>query len=100
MRSGIDLSALVKRWRQLPRDWIDFVETGEISGEFETMFRNMETEAAHTWTMRQERMAEWVPKILVGAFILVLALEIIPMANRAINAPIEQAEKQIDDAGR
>jgi type II secretory pathway component PulF len=100
MRSGIDLSALVKRWRQLPRDWIDFVETGEISGEFETMFRNMETEAAHTWTMRQERMAEWVPKILVIGFVFVLALEIIPMANRAINAPIEQAEKSIDDASR
>jgi len=100
MRAGIDLSVLVERWRQLPRDWIDFVETGELSGEFETMFRNMETEAAHTWTVRQEHMAQWVPKILVIGFIFVMALEIIPLATRAINAPIEQAEKAIDDAGR
>jgi general secretion pathway protein F len=100
MRSGVDLSALVRRWRQLPRDWIDLVETGEVSGEYETMFRNMEAEAAHTWKMKQDRMSEWVPKILVFSFIFFMALMIIPMANRAISAPIEQAEKAIDDAGR
>ena len=64
MRSGEELSALVNRWRQLPRDWVDFVETGELSGEYESMFTNMETEAAHNWTVAQERMSEWVPKIL------------------------------------
>jgi type II secretory pathway component PulF len=96
MRSGVDLSALITRWEQLPRDWIDLVETGEVSGEFEQMFRNMETEAAHTWTTRQDRMTEWVPKILVIGFVIFMAMQIIPMATRAINAPIEQAEKAID----
>jgi heme/copper-type cytochrome/quinol oxidase subunit 4 len=64
------------------------------------MFRTMEAEAARTWTTRQERMAEWVPKILVIGFVLFLALQIIPMATRAINAPIEQVEKTINDATR
>ncbi len=100
MRSGVDLSALVRRWTQLPRDWVDLVETGEVSGQYETMFRAMEAEAARAWTIRQERMAEWVPKILVIGFVLFLALQIIPMANRAINGPIEEVEKSINDATR
>ncbi len=100
MRSGVDLSALIARWSQLPRDWVDLVETGEISGQFEAMFLNMEAEAARTWTTRQERMTEWVPKILVIGFVLFMALQIIPMATRAINGPIEQVEKTINDATR
>ena len=100
MRSGVDLSALVRRWMQLPRDWVDLVETGEVSGQYETMFRAMEAEAARAWTIRQERMAEWVPKILVIGFVLFLALQIIPMATRAINGPIEEVEKSINDATR
>ena len=40
IRDGTELSALVQKWGQLPRDWIDFIETGEISGAFETAFVN------------------------------------------------------------
>ena len=100
MRSGVDLSALVNRWSQLPRDWVELVETGEVSGQFEAMFLNMEAEAERTWTTRQERMTEWVPKILVIGFVLFMAVQIIPMATHAINAPIEEAEKAINDASR
>ena len=85
MRSGIDLSLWSTRWTQLPRDWVDLVETGEVSGEFETMFRNMEDEAARTWTTRQDRMTEWVPKILVIGFVIFMAMQIIPMATHAMN---------------
>jgi hypothetical protein len=39
MREETDLSKLVRQWKQLPRDWIDFIETGEISGAFERLSR-------------------------------------------------------------
>jgi general secretion pathway protein F len=100
MRSGTELSSLVQRWRQLPRDWPEFFETAEMSGEFEKTFTYIETEAAHAWAMNQERMTEWVPKFLTIAFILLMALKIVPMANQAINGPVIQAENAINDAGR
>jgi general secretion pathway protein F len=100
MRSGIELSRLVERWRQLPRDWPDFFAAAEASGEYERTFGHIEEEAAHTWEVRQARMSDWVPKIVVFAFMIAMAIEIIPMASQAINNPIEQAEKAIDDAGR
>lgn len=96
MREGTELSQLVRRWRQLPRDWADFVQTAEASGEFDHMFTYLENEAAHTWTTKQDRMTEWMPKILVIAFVIVMAIFIIPMAMNAVNAPYEQVQKQLD----
>jgi type II secretory pathway component PulF len=97
LRSGEELSRLVARWRQLPRDWVDFVETGELSGEYESMFTNMEKEAAHNWTVAQQRMSEWVPKILSFAVLLLVAGFIAYQMYALTIAPIEQVEKAIDN---
>jgi type II secretory pathway component PulF len=100
MRSGTDLSQLVRNWRQLPRDWVDYFDTAEASGQFETTFKQLEVEAAHHWATTQDRMTEWVPKILYFAFLLIVVIKIVPMATQAYLGPMEQAEKAIDDAGR
>jgi type II secretory pathway component PulF len=98
MREGADLSKMVLQWKQLPRDWIDFIATAEISGAFEAVFKNLEKEAAYAWSMAQERMTEWVPKILYFICILALAVMVLLMAYRVEIAPIVNVEKQIDDA--
>ena len=98
MREGADLSTLVQQWKQLPRDWIDFIETGEISGALETAFKNLEAEAAEAWSVAQKRMAEWVPKIL---YFIVLLIAAVMVGNAMYNAeikPIVDAESQIDNA--
>jgi general secretion pathway protein F len=100
MRSGTDLSQLVRGWRQLPRDWVDYFDTAEASGQFETTFKQLEVEAAYAWATTQDRMTDWVPKILYFAFLIIVAIKIIPMASAAYTGPIEQAEKAIDDTGR
>jgi type IV pilus assembly protein PilC len=96
LRSGAELSSLVQGWRQLPRDWIDFVETGEISGEYEAMFTNMETEAARTWTLAQERMTEWIPKIFTFVLMIVIGFMIIRMYGTMLNAPYDEANKLLN----
>jgi type II secretory pathway component PulF len=100
LRSGEPLSIFVQRWRQLPRDWIDFVETGEISGEYEAMFGNMETEAARNWTLAQERLTEWLPKIFGFAVLLVAGYQIYGLMNQSMNGQVDQVQKMIDDATR
>ncbi len=98
MRQGVELSRLVTRWKQLPRDWIDFIETGEVSGAFETAFTNLESEAARAWKLAQERMSEWVPKIVYFAVLLMVAGVVGKLVYQAEIAPIVDAEKQIDAA--
>lgn len=98
MRTGTDLSKLVLRWKQLPRDWIDFIETGEISGAFETAFKNLEAEAARTWTLAQQRMTEWVPKIVYFVVILFVAVIVGRMMYQVVVAPVIEVNKQIEDA--
>ena len=100
MRSGTDLSQLVRSWRQLPRDWVDYFDTAEASGQFETTFKQLEVEAAHNWATTQDRMTEWVPKILYFAFLLIVVIKIVPMAAHAYIGTTEQFEKDIDDVGR
>ncbi len=98
MREGKSLSTLVQSWRQLPRDWVDFIETGELSGAFEAAFKNLEAEAARSWKLAQERMAEWVPKIAYFVVLLFVAAVVGKAAYNMEIAPIVNAEKQIDDA--
>ncbi len=98
MRSGIDLSKLVAGWKQLPRDWIDFIETGQISGKFEEAFTQLEAEAAYAWKLAQDRMTEWVPKIAYFAVLIIVAAIVGRMVYQVEVAPIIDAEKQIDDA--
>ena len=100
MRSGSRLSALVQQWRQLPRDWIDFIETGEISGAYETAFKNLEAEAGRTWKLAQERMASWVPKIVYFFVLLIVAAVVINLMRTIYVDPLVNAENQIDNPGK
>lgn len=98
MRRGVELSKLVREWRQLPRDWIDFIETGEISGAFEQAFANLEKEAARAWKLAQERMSEWVPRIVYFFVLILVAMQVGSVLYKVEIAPISDAMKQIDDA--
>jgi type IV pilus assembly protein PilC len=99
MRSGTSLATLVQKWRQLPRDWIDFIETGEVSGQFEEAFRNLEAEAEQNWKFAQQRMMNWLPKIVYFVALIVVAFQVVQIAEKVYIDPIEQAEKAIDNPG-
>jgi type IV pilus assembly protein PilC len=98
MREGTELSKLVLRWKQLPRDWIDFIETGEISGALEAAFKTLEAEAARTWSLARQRMAEWVPKILYFVVLLIVAAVVATIMYKVYVGSIVDAESQIDKA--
>ena len=98
MREGTDLSVLIQGWKRLPRDWVDFVETGEVSGALETAFENLEAEAARAWQMAQQRMTEWVPKIIYFLLLLVVGAQVLVMAYNVSIGPINDAQKAIDNA--
>jgi type II secretory pathway component PulF len=100
MRAGASLATLVANWRQLPRDWSDFIETGEVSGKFDEAFRNLEAEAAHDWNVAQQRMSNWLPKILYFLVLLVIAAQIVSVAYAVIVEPINQVESAIDNPGK
>jgi type IV pilus assembly protein PilC len=100
MRAGASLSSLVAKWRQLPRDWIDFIETGEVSGGFDTAFKNLETEAARNWTLAQQRMSIWLPKIAYFVALIIAAIPVVQVAKHVLIDPINDAVNQIDDAGK
>jgi type IV pilus assembly protein PilC len=95
LREGNELSGLIQRWRRLPRDWADFVETGEISGALETAFANLEAEAARAWLLAQQRMTEWLPKIFSFVLLLVAGVQVFRMLNSVMNGQIEEVEKMI-----
>jgi len=98
MLGGTEMSKLVQQWKQLPRDWIDFIETGEISGAFETTFKKLEEEAAQAWKLAQQRMAEWLPKIVYFIVLLIVAAQVAMLMYKVEVAPIVDVEKQIDNA--
>jgi len=86
MRSGVVLSALIGRWKQLPPEWADFVETGEVSGGLEASFINLEAEAASAWTLAQQRVADWLPKIVYCVFLLIAAGMIFTIIAPVLNS--------------
>jgi len=100
MRQGVELSKLVSQWKQLPRDWVDFIETAELSGAFEEAFKKLEAEAARSWKLAQERMAEWLPKIVYFVVLIMVAALVARLVYQAEIAPIIDAEKQIDSIGK
>ena len=73
LREGRELSTL---WAEVEsaasRDWVDFIETGEVSGALETAFTNLEDEAARSWDLAQKRMTDWMPKIIYFFILLVI----------------------------
>ncbi len=98
IREGTELSTLVQRWRELPRDWIDFIETGEISGALETAFENLEAEAARAWLGAQQRLTEWLPKIIYFIVLAITAAQVATIIYQVVVAPIATAEGAIDKA--
>jgi type II secretory pathway component PulF len=98
MLQGVELSKLMLKWKQLPRDWIDFIETGEISGALETALKALETEAAEAWSRAQKRMADWAPKIVYFVALIFVAFQVGSLMYKVEIAPIVDVEKQIDEA--
>jgi type II secretory pathway component PulF len=98
LREGSELAPLVLRWRQLPRDWIDFIETGEISGALDKALVNLEEEAASAWTIAQKRMTDWMPKILYFIALLVVGGQVLLTMMSVyghVMGPIDDALKSI-----
>ncbi len=93
LRAGQELSGLMQHWRKLPRDWVDYVETGEISGALETAFTNLEAEAARSWLLAQQRLTEWLPKIFTFIILLVAGYQIITLMQTELNAPFDEVNK-------
>ncbi len=100
MLGGASLSSLVVKWKQLPRDWVDFIETGEVSGGFESAFTNLEAEAARTWTLAQQSMANWVPKIVYFIALIVAGAEVGSLVYHVTIEPLNEVQKVIDGAGQ
>ncbi len=100
MLRGAQLSKLMRDWTQLPRDWIDFVETGEISGALDGVFKSLEAEATEAWNLAQKRMNEWVPKIVYFVALIFVAIQVGTLMYKVEVQPMIDAEKQIDDANK
>ncbi len=98
MRNGMVLSQLMLQWKELPRDWIDFVETGEVSGALEAAFTNLEAEAARAWTLAQQRMADWLPKIVYFIVLLIAGAMVFKVLYEAIVVPMNTVQSAIDNA--
>lgn len=95
---GAELSTLVQKWRQLPRDWVDFIETGEVSGALETAFANLEKETAFEWDLAQKRMNDWVPKIVYFIALLIAGAQIAFILLREIGGSYGAANDAINKA--
>jgi type IV pilus assembly protein PilC len=95
MLAGSNLSSLVAKWKQLPRDWADFVETGEVSGGFEAAFANLEAEAAHNWKIAQQNMANWLPKIAYFVFLIIAGIEVGSAYYHVLVDPLKQVQQMI-----
>jgi type II secretory pathway component PulF len=100
MLRGTELSKLMRDWKQLPRDWIDFVETGEISGALEEAFRSLEVEAAELWARAQANLSFWAPRIVYFVALIFVAIQVGSLMYKVEIQPIIDVEKQIDDASK
>ncbi len=98
LREGAELSTLVQHWRQLPRDWVDFIETGEVSGALETAFANLEKETAFEWDLAQKRMNDWVPKIVYFIALLIAGAQVAFILLREIGSSYSSATDAINKA--
>lgn len=92
LREGEQLSTLVRGWKRLPRDWGDFIETGEISGALEKTFKNLEAESARDSSRAQQQMTDWMPKIASVIILLIVAALIIHVIYQVYITPITQIE--------
>lgn len=77
---GEPLSVLAAGWKELPADWVDYFSTAEVSGKINETFSHLETHALTEWKRAQDRLADWLPKLLYVALILFAAFQILSMA--------------------
>lgn len=98
MLQGTSLSTLVQRWRQLPRDWVDFLETGEVSGQVEATLTSLQEEAERSWKLAQDRLTSWLPKILYFFLLLIGAGMVFVLMYQAVVAPMKTIEDSINGA--
>lgn len=77
---GEPLSTLVAGWRELPPDWTDYFSTAEVSGKIYETLGHVEANALTEWKRAQERLADWLPKLLYLVLILYAAFQIFGMA--------------------
>jgi len=96
LREGGELSGLVQKWKRLPRDWVDFIETGEVSGALETAFANLEAEAARSWDLAQKRMTDWMPKIIYFFILLIIAVQIISLGSRVYSTEMNSVNQLLN----
>ena len=97
LRDGVELSFLMQRWKRLPRDWVDFVETGEISGALETSFANLEDEARRSWDLAQKQMTELLPKVIYFFALLVIAAQVFLLVYKLYQNEVAGPMKQINE---
>jgi type IV pilus assembly protein PilC len=98
MLAGAHLSELVKKWRQLPREWVDYIETGELSGDLVGTFNTLQAEAATRWRRAVDRMTEWIPKIAYAAVLVIVGFIVYKLYYQAVVAPIYSAIDAINNA--
>ena len=98
LREGVELSVLMQRWKRLPRDWVDFVETGELSGALEAAFANLEAEAGRTWDIAQKNMTTYVPKIIYFVALLVVAAQVFSLVYRVYQQEVVAPMNAINSA--
>ena len=98
LRHGTPLSQLMRQWKRLPRDWIDFVETGEVSGGMQEALVNLEAEAARHWRLAEQRMTEWMPKILYFFVMLIAGAVVFSLLYQVIVAPLNNVQDSINKA--
>jgi type II secretory pathway component PulF len=100
LREGAELSSLVQKWRELPREWVDFIETGEISGALETAFASLEEESARAWALAQKRMTDWMPKIVYFGALLIVGIQVLLLFlnvyQHFVGGPMDEAMKVLN----
>lgn len=74
--AGEPLSTIYPKWKgQLPPDWEDYIEAGEISGKLSDTFLSLQDQALSEWTNASAQVNEWLPRFfLVGILILAIGL--------------------------
>lgn len=77
---GQPLSVLAAGWHELPVDWVDYFSTAEVSGKINDTLTNLEAHALSEWKRSQERLADWMPKLLYLVLILYAAFQVFSMA--------------------
>lgn len=73
--NGESLSILAARWRELPEDWITYFSTAEVSGKINETMTNVEDLALTEWKRSQERLADWMPKLVYVAILFYAAFQ-------------------------